>query len=91
MKKAIAGVLVVFGMFLTTGATLFAPKIRAPINELHSMTWPEFREDLRRRKAFRRTVRMSEASFVRLADHFVRLSKITSALEVSIPWYLVYE
>ena len=32
------------------------------------MTWPEFREDLGRRKASRRTVRISEASFVKLAD-----------------------
>ena len=55
-------------MFLTAGATLYAPKTRAPICEPHRMTWPEFRENLRRRKAFRRTVRMSEASFVKLAD-----------------------
>ena len=55
-------------MLLTAGATLYAPKTRTPIYEPHGMTWPEFREDLRRRKAFRRTVRMSEASFEKLAD-----------------------
>ena len=67
-QKTIAGVLVAFGMFLTAGATLYAPKTRAPIYKPHRMAWPEFREDLRRRKAFRRTVRMSEVSFVKLAD-----------------------
>ena len=67
-QKAIAGVLVVFGMLLTAEVTLYAPKTRAPMHEPHGMTWPEFREDLRRREAFRRTVRMSEASFVKLAD-----------------------
>ena len=55
-------------MLLTAGATVYAPKTRAPIYEPHGMTWPEFRGDLRRREAFRRTVRMSEASFVKLAD-----------------------
>ena len=37
MKKTIAGVLVVLGMFLTPGATPYAPKTRAPIYE---STWP---------------------------------------------------
>ncbi|CAN0458986.1 unnamed protein product, partial [Scytosiphon promiscuus] len=44
------------------------PRTRAPIYEPHRATWAEFREDLRRRKAFRRTVRMSEESFEKLAD-----------------------
>ena len=48
MKKAMAGVLVVFGMLLTAGATLCAPKARAPIYEPHRVTWSKFREDLRR-------------------------------------------
>ena len=61
MKKATAGVLVVLGMFLTPGAIPYAPKTQAPIYEPHRMTWPEFREDLHRRKAFRRTVRMPKA------------------------------
>ena len=51
MKKAIAGVLVVLGMFLTPRATPYAPKTRAPIYESHRMTWPEFREHLHPRKA----------------------------------------
>ena len=67
-RKAVAGVLVVFGMLLTAGATLYAPKTWAPLYEPHGMTWPDFREDLRRRRASLRTVRMSEASFVKLAD-----------------------
>ena len=67
-QKAIVGALAVFGMFLTAGATLYAPQTRAPIYEPHRVKWPEFRGDLRRRKAFRRTVRMSEAIFVKLAD-----------------------
>ena len=83
-KKAIAGVLVVFGMFLTAGATLYAPKTREPIYEPHRWTWPGFSEDLRRRMAFRRTVRMPEASFVKLADLLCPAIRKNGALEVSI-------
>ena len=68
MMKAIAAALVVLGMFMTAGATPYAPKTRAPIYEPHRVSWPELRDDLHRRKAFRRTVRMSEESFVKLAD-----------------------
>ena len=68
MKKAIAGVLVVIGMFLTPGAAPYAPKTRAPTYEPHRMTWPEFYIRYHRRKAFHRNIRMSEASFVKLAD-----------------------
>ena len=49
--KAIAGGLVVLGMFLTPGSTPYAPKTRAPFYEPHRMTWSEFREDLHRRHA----------------------------------------
>ena len=87
--KAIAGVLVVFGMLLTAGATLYAPKTRTPIYEPHGMTWPEFREDLRRRKAFRRTVRRSEASFVKLRPAIQKNERFGSEYHVMYPgtWY----
>jgi len=68
MLKAIAVALVVLGMFMTAGATPHVPKRRSPIHEPYRLSWAELREDLRRRKAFRRTFRMPEESFAKLAD-----------------------
>ena len=39
--------------------------------EPHRVSWAELREDLHRRKAFRRTARMSEGTFVKFA-HLLR-------------------
>ena len=55
MMKCIAAVLIVLGMIMTAGATPHAPRTRAPICEPHRVSWAEIREDLHRRKAFRRT------------------------------------
>lgn len=68
MMKAIAAVLVLLGMGMISGATPHAPQTRAPVYEPYRMSWAELKEDLRRRKAFRRTFRMPEESFVKLAD-----------------------
>ena len=47
------------------------PAVLMPIHEPHRVSWAELRGDLHHRKAFRKTVRMSEGSFVKLA-HLLR-------------------
>ena len=69
--KCIAAVLVVLGMFMTAGATPHAPRTRGPIYEPQRISWVELGGDLHRRKAFRKTFRMSEGSFVKFA-HLLR-------------------
>ena len=96
MMKAIAAALVVLGMFMTAGATPYAPKTRAPIYEPHRVSWPELRDDLHRRKAFRRTVRMSEESFVKLADllrpALQKNKRFGSEFHIiECTWYIPYE
>ena len=78
VMKAIAAALVVLGMFMTAGATPYAPKTRAPIYEPHRVSWAGLREDLHHRKAFRRTVRTSAGSFVKLG-HLLRSALQTNA------------
>ena len=68
MMKAIAAVVVVLGTFMTSGGTPHAPKTRAPTFEPYRVSWSELREDLRHRKASRRTFGMPKKSFVKLAD-----------------------
>ena len=53
--KCIAAVLIVLGMIMTAGATPQAPRTRAPIYKPHRVSWAELREELYRRKGFRRT------------------------------------
>ena len=96
MMKAIAAALVVLGMFMTAGATPYAPKTRAPIYKPHRVSWPELRDDLHRRKAFRRTVRMSEESFVKLADllrpALQKNKRFGSEFHIiECTWYIPYE
>ena len=55
--------------FVVQGATFFAASHSC--YEPHRVSWAELREDLHRRKAFRRTARMSEGKFVKFA-HLLR-------------------
>ena len=55
MMKCIGAVLIVLGMIMTAGATPHAFRTRAPIYEPYRFSWAELREELHRRKGFRRT------------------------------------
>ena len=60
------------------GATRHAPNTRGKLYEPDRGSLARFREDLRRRRAFRRTLRMLEASFVKLSDVLGAALKTTS-------------
>ena len=67
MTICITAVVIVLGIFMTAGTTTHARSTRARIYEPHRVSWAELREDLHRRKAFGRALRMSLGSFVKLA------------------------
>ena len=95
MMKCIAAVLIVLGTIMTAGATPHAPSTRAPIYEPHRVSWPELRDDHHRRKAFR-SVRMSEESFVKLADllrpALQKNKRFGSEFHIiEYTWYIPYE
>ena len=78
VMKCIAAVLIVLGMIMAAGATPHAYRTWAPIYEPHRVSWAGLREDLHHRKAFRRTVRTSAGSFVKLG-HLLRSALQTNA------------
>ena len=79
--------------FVFQGTTSFAASYisNRTIYEPYRVSWAELREDLHRRKAFRRTARMSEERLVKFAHLLRPAPQNNDRLKYLHTWYLIYE